>query len=71
MKKILIFLAVIVSVTFTGLAINKKATSFEEEISVSQSRRTTSVQCSATAKSTGQRCKNWTYNWNGRCHVHQ
>ncbi len=70
MKKLLIILVAIISISFTGLAINK-ATAPNEDMSVSQSRRTTSVRCSAIAKSTGQRCKNWTYNWNGRCHVHQ
>ncbi len=31
----------------------------------------TSVQCYATAKSTGSRCKNKTTNCNGRCYTHQ
>lgn len=31
----------------------------------------TSVQCYATAKSTGNRCKNKTTYCNGRCYAHQ
>lgn len=41
------------------------------EPSSSTSNGCASVQCSATASSTGQRCQNMTTNCNGRCYAHQ
>lgn len=72
MKKYIIGLGTVCSLSLAAFAANHyESSSFKEETTTAQYKRTESIRCSATAVSTGQRCKNWTYNWNGRCHVHQ
>jgi len=69
MKKVIILLGI--------LAVASVFQSCEKEVtpqpptSLTGGSNCVAVQCIATAKSTGNRCKNRTTNCNGRCHNHQ
>lgn len=72
MKKLLMILLCAFTMTMVSCKKEKiepvKETSSE---STSSGQGCSSVQCSATAVSTGQRCKRMTTNCNGRCYQHQ
>jgi hypothetical protein len=73
MKKM--FLIICVALLSTSLFAQDKQKVDSTKVSTktettASTKRSTSVQCSATAKSTGNRCKHMTYSQNGKCSQH-